>query len=195
LKARRISELAASWRSSTRCTVLWPPAPLSRRPSGSRPAGRLRARISPKRLASVCRSLWARCGTEQSARPPPGIAATHQRRGHSPVVDGKFEHRPVDMPGREPRPDLRHQHVQAFGHEAASLAHAGNRRLMKLDPCQSDRRAPPVIGAASARQDVAGTVGILDPRPGSDSRGVGQDFKNFQKSFYKSDALPWSIVE
>src|SRR6266853_5041080 len=47
-----------------------PRPPLSRRPSGSRPAGRLRARISPKRpvhLASVCRSLWARCnGTEQT---------------------------------------------------------------------------------------------------------------------------------
>src|SRR5262249_49517881 len=49
-------------------TVLTPTAPLSL--SDDSAGGRLRGRISPKRpvhLASVCRSLWARCnGTEQT---------------------------------------------------------------------------------------------------------------------------------
>src|SRR6266853_5460519 len=69
LKARHVSELAARRPAFLDAlhSALDPDRPS---PAGHPVAGRREARISPKRpvhLASVCRSLWARCnGTEQT---------------------------------------------------------------------------------------------------------------------------------
>jgi hypothetical protein len=99
--------------------------------------------------------------------------ALHQRRVHSPVVHGEFEHQPRSICSVvTPDPDLRHQHVQAFRPRAGqSCACRQMLPAMKLDPWPKRLEAPPAIGAASPRQDVAGTVGaISDPCPGSDSK-------------------------
>jgi hypothetical protein len=52
------------------------------------------------------------------------VAAIHQRRRQGAMIHAEFEHFPIDVLGRNARPDLVDQHVQAFGRKLSGLAHA-----------------------------------------------------------------------
>jgi len=43
------------------------------------------------------------------------------------VREGEVEHQPVDLFGGHPRANLAREHVEAFGHQPARLAHAFER--------------------------------------------------------------------
>jgi len=134
------------------------------------------ASAAPQRLPKMPSMLCTGSSISSPSMSPFSRAmdlALHQRRVHSPVVHGEFEHQPRSICSVvTPDPDLRHQHVQAFRPRAGqSCACRQMLPAMKLDPWPKRLEAPPAIGAASPRQDVAGTVGaISDPCPGSDSK-------------------------
>jgi hypothetical protein len=54
-----------------------------------------------------------------------GIAAIHQGRRLRVVIHGELEYQPVDALGRYAGGHLVGEHVEAFGHQPAGLAHAG----------------------------------------------------------------------